>query len=215
MFCVIGEGAVVFDNLASKDQSGSPVSRATFGPYSTFTTYYDTTVGQGFRTGSSAPAYNLSSVTIALDRPIGAPYDLQLAVHASEGGLPGDRLFVLSGPTMPTAAGNYTYSAPAGSSLAPDASYFIVAGAKGDTSGNNEFLWYRSTSSEYASPSGWSIDPQIWGGLTQNGKTQWLPYLNAVALRIDAVAVPEPRGIIAVALGTLLVFSPSSAARRS
>ena len=112
-----------------------------------------------FRTGSNAAGYTLSAVTIEIDRVVGSPPNLVVAIYPDSGGKPGSSARTTLSGSNPTGAGQYTFTCSTNCGLAASTSYHVVLTAP--NAGDNDYRWETTSSaSETRQPSdnGWTID---------------------------------------------------------
>jgi hypothetical protein len=168
---------VVLSNLEQPGFSSSPLSTAFW-------------FGNRFVTDGSAAAFVLERVTLSLAPgiPPDASSNLFVAIYSDDGAHPGTLLESLSGSFRPTTAGDYTY-ASTGLGLAPNASYWVVAGVM---TGAGNYAWEVTESNLFTGT--WSIPPTATHIYSFNQGGQWEPAQNGFPRQfgISAVAVPEP-----------------------
>jgi hypothetical protein len=147
--------------------------------------------GSRFITDGSSPGFTLQSITVGLANAEGGG-GFFVAIFSDAGGQPGIALETLSGSEDPLSEGDYEY-ASSGISLAPNSSYWVVAGIQ-ETGGT--FNW-KAGGSQFSFTGPWTIpsnDTYITsfpeGGSTWNTSfnNDGFPFLFSVS----AVAVPEP-----------------------
>ena len=90
-------------------------------------------VAQSFRTGSSPPGYMLSTVRLEMSEQSGDP-NIVVAIHANSGSTHGAKLYDMLSPE--SLDGNMDiYHAPAGATLEPDTTYWVVIQTDSASSG--------------------------------------------------------------------------------
>jgi len=160
--------------------------------------------GNQFITDNSASSFLLDGVTIKMDTASATPGNFFVAIFSSAGDRPGTLLETLSGSSNPAAAGNYSYTST-GLSLAPNTSYWVVAGVSSGGSGGTGYNWV--VSDETFSYSGPWVIPTTDTHITSApaGGTDWNNFINDGYPRhfsVSATAVvPEPSVCVLVGFG--------------
>lgn len=177
---------VWLSNLASIDTSGSASSVIAFGRD---INNVIPRLAQGFRTGPNPDGYLPSSVTLAFRDAIGKPTGFSLKLFSESGGQPNEALGLLSGEPNPDHSGNYSYSAP-GLVLQSNTTYFLVVEGQGTQPfENDQYLWYRASSTAVDSNDGWQIG-DIWYSLNGGGWTLWAGYPpGALEIRAQSLVI--------------------------
>lgn len=147
--------------------------------------------GNRFITDSSAPSFQLDSVTLSMDAASATDGGFFVAIYSDGIGEPGSLLGTLSGSSNPAAAGQYTCLST-GLSLAANTSYWVVAGAG---SGGGTYNW-NLTGDPFSYTGPWQI-PATDTHITSfsAGGDNWNTLPNDSFPRqfsISATAVPEP-----------------------
>jgi hypothetical protein len=151
----------------------------------------DDWAGSRFITDGSSPSFTLQSITVGLANAEGGG-GFFVALFSDAGGLPGIALEPLTGSDDPLSEGDYEYTS-SGISLAPNSSYWVVAGIQ-ETGGT--FNW-KAAGSQFNFTGPWTIPSTNThitsfpaGGSTWNTSfnNDGFPFLFSVS----AVAVPEP-----------------------
>jgi len=159
-------------------------------------------VSDGFATGTSALGYNLNSVQVLLDGVYQNPSGFSISLYSQNGTQPGSSLGTLSGPSNPSVAGTYTYTA-SGITLTPSTDYWLVlADTSPELSG---YLWDVTSSTSYTSSDGWSINTARSYSSGDQG-TSWANIDSVIGeFAVNATVVPEPQSfaLAAVALAAL------------
>jgi hypothetical protein len=176
-------------NLPYVDTSNSSSSRIPFGTDINSITEW---LAQDFHTGNNSEGYLLDSVTIPFDNAIGYPtnFSCQIFDSTTTGG-PNVSLGMLSGNSNPRVSGDYSYSTST-ILLKPDTDYFLALEAAGShVYGNNEYLWYRASSTAIDASPGWNINGlwySLYGGSWNLSPSTYPP----AAFEVTAETVPEP-----------------------
>ncbi|MDE2979572.1 MAG: cadherin-like beta sandwich domain-containing protein, partial [Gemmatimonadota bacterium] len=132
-------------------------------------------LAQQFTTGSNASGYTLSEVIV---RVHSVPSDAStsnayVTIKSNNGGVPGNLLAALSNPDTLT-SGLLTFTAPAGTTLANDSSYFVVLNEEVATA-TSRLRFNATNSHEETGLPGWSItDGRRWksaGGVSWNSSS--------------------------------------------
>jgi hypothetical protein len=176
-------------NLPYVDTSNSSSSRIPFGTDINGVTEW---LAQDFHTGNNSEGYLLESVTIPFDNAIGYPTNFSCQIFdATTTDGPNISLGILSGNADPRVSGDYSYSAP-NILLKPGTDYFLVLEAgSSDVYGNNQYLWYRASSTAMDASPGWSINGiwySLYGGSWNLSPDTYPP----AAFEVSAETVPEP-----------------------
>jgi hypothetical protein len=151
----------------------------------------------GIFSGTNANGYSFDSVQLLMGAASGNPSDFSVSIYAGPRG-PGSSLGNLDGPSNPTAAGVYTYSAATSITLSPHSSYFIVVTA-GTNAANGAYEWSQCAAS-FNSSDGWLLPNGSW--FSSNG-ANWNTGSGSVASQfaIYATAIPEPATLALAGLG--------------
>jgi hypothetical protein len=161
---------------------------------------------EGFYTGTNTGGYILDSILL---NTLGVRGDLSgftvmlYSTGNSLGSFPGSSLDALIGPTDPSTAGTYTYTAPSNLTLSPSTTYFIVL-TSGTAVANGAYEW--SFAYGYAaSLDGWNSSPFCYSddGRNWNYQTQGANGLFA----INATVIPEPTLAVFILLGSGALIS--------
>ena len=139
-----------------------------------------------FTTGSHSSGYAIDSVSVELSRSPGEAANSAIAVtiRGDSSGTPGDTLITLTPPTgtVPTEVTAVAFTAPAGSTLAPATTYFLVAAA--DT---GEVNVHTTTSDSDASDFGWSIAD---GGRYASTGSNWADRTYSISMKVEGGLAP-------------------------
>jgi PEP-CTERM motif len=163
-----------------------------------------------FFTGGNSGGYLLNSVQLAMNNSSGLPSGFTVMIYAegpSLGGiLPGNSVGSLLGSGNPMAAGDYSYSAPSGLTLAPVSAYFIVVTSI-TAAGTGAYEWSLSGTDSYNPTGGWGVISGVSSGVYSsiNG-TSWTS-LSATypQFAINATPAPEPGTLGLLTLGGMLI----------
>lgn len=183
---------IVFSNLETPPNFGAGVGQ--------LSPPNNVMIGQGFRTGSTAPGYRLNAVTLNFDDATGNPGDFKLELYeglvsGTANGTIGEFLVT----TNPLTAGQYTFPFAGNLILAPGKSYMIVASAPNAAGPDmSQYHWYRGTFQPIPPAESWTDVGQVF---SFNGGVTWTP-VRAAALQfaIDAASIPEPSGVLLAAI---------------
>jgi hypothetical protein len=145
-----------------------------------------------FTTGSDAMI--LDSATLAMDAnsaTTNGGFSVSLYSNGSDG-MPNASLLTLSGSAAPQ-TGNYTYTAPSSFTLAPNATYWIVAMVPltGDPTYYN---WTFTVNSAFTALPGWSMGASALRVSFYGSAPSWSQATMPLRMEIDAtpVSTPEP-----------------------
>ena len=112
---------------------------------------------QGFTTGSNEGGYNLTSIVVKLDDDVpAATTNIAVSIRADDSGNPSDTVFAtLTNPAAFTASSDNTFTAPAGTVLTKDTTYFAHLERTG--SDDLEFVVTSDPIEDPTPATGWSI----------------------------------------------------------
>ena len=171
-----------------------------------------------FTTGSHPGGYVIHSVSLDLTRPPNRPAASAIAVtiRADSSGSPGDTLITLTQPagTVGVTAGTLkvAFSAPAGSTLAAETTYFVVAAPE-----TGSLTVSHAEGDGDASDFGWSIAD---GSRYASTGSDWADRTYSMSMRVDGLPAPAvlppdsaliPAGLAAGARFRLLFATSTSA----
>lgn len=173
--------------------------------------------GNRFITDGSAASFQLDAVTVSMDAAANTGGGFFIAIYSNGVGEPGTQLELLSGTANPAAAGEYTYTST-GLTLAPNTSYWVVAGIAG---GSGIYPWKLENLEEVHFTGPWQI-PATNTHISsfQNGGDNWrndLPHDGYARLfSVSATPVPEPSTmqVLLFGGGTAVIALASRARRR-
>ena len=117
-------------------------------------------IATAFITGSSSASYTVSSVDIqALDFSSGRVVikSTVVRIRSNNSGTPGDVVATLNNPGSVKSNALNTFTAPEGTILTGNTTYFLVVNDGRRVSINNNFQFSTTKSDEQTSPDGWSI----------------------------------------------------------
>ena len=166
-------------------------------------------IAQPFFPAASAVGYNLDSIQLLLGSTSGNASGLSVAVYSGSR-KPQTPVGFLSG-TDSTSGGIYNFTS-SGITLSPQTLYWIVLTAETPSS-NGNFLWERSSSQSYFSPSGWTMGLSFVSSEDGSSWLQTTPYPMQFALYSSEV--PEPSSLMLVGLGGSLLFTRLARKSRS
>ncbi|MCB1131528.1 MAG: PEP-CTERM sorting domain-containing protein [Verrucomicrobiae bacterium] len=171
----------------------------------------DTPIANSFTTGPGA-GWTLDGLTLSLSEALTVSGSISIELFSDNSGAPGTSLAVLSGPD-PSGSSftDYTYTPGGTVTLAAATTYWVVA--SGPLEGVfDTYAWERtSDTSESFAASGWSIGDATYEATTGTSSATWGSWSVVSAgdpnlFSVSATAVPEPSGVMLVALsGGLLV----------
>lgn len=196
--------AVMVSNLNETPVSSFPVGQSNWW------------AGNQFITDASAASFQLDSVTLSMDTAMNTGGGFFVAIYSNGVGEPGTQLELLSGVANPATAGEYTYTST-GLTLAPNTSYWVVAGISG---GTGIYPWKVENDAEVHFTGPWQI-PSTDTHITsfQNGGDNWrndLPHDGFARLfSVSATAIPEPATMQVLLFGGVAaVIALARSARR-
>jgi hypothetical protein len=148
---------------------------------------YNQSYAQSFTTGAD-PA-TLASVTLQIRNQIGLAVDgggFTVSLYSDNAGVPGALLSVLTGNATPKVDGPYTYTAPPGTPLAADTTYWIWATVSPPLPYKG-YSWAVASDMSETALSGWSLG--ACGSLTLSGGVgSWELYpVSRLKMAVDIV----------------------------
>jgi hypothetical protein len=156
-----------------------------------------------FLSGTNASGYTVNSIQLTLTDATGNPSDFTVMLW-DDSLSSASSLGTFSGPTDPTAAGIYTYTAPANLILSERNLYFIVV-TSGTAVANGAYDWSVAGSGSYDQNGGWfpgftgegqvstSTDGSSWNSIAGE---------NVLQFAINATPIPEPSPSVLILLGS-------------
>lgn len=165
-------------------------------------TFWDLQWGTGFRTGSEQSLLH-SALFLYNGAWYGTTGGFQFALHADDGGLPGEMTAQLQGPDRPV-NGITWYTAENPLVLEANTTYWLVASAP-QTESPRFFEWRGTTGSdEISNLAGWEL---LDSGALRTDEGAWTSHyaLGHTAIQIQAVPEPVTSGFIFSALGLVFV----------
>ena len=189
--------AVMVSNLAETLFSSSPLA---FGFW----------FGNRFVTDGSADSFTLDNVVWDLGDASDTSGNFFAGIYSDQSSQPGVQLELLSGTPNPAGAGDYTFTS-AGLSLAPNTSYWIVAGV---TSGSGSYSWNLTASNSHAGP--WSIPSTATHIYSFDQGAIWQTASDGFPRQfsVSATAVPEPANLTVIFTAVILCFAVWSGRQR-
>ena len=143
---------------------------------------------QPFTTGGHAGGYVLRAVQVRLGNPVPSSGDALVRIFSHDGG-PDTGLVTLVPPASFTADAVNTFTAPAGTRLAPDTTYYVVTTNAADTAGFSVGVTTSGTEDSGAA-AGWSIGD---GRYTKgSGAGAWQSRTVAVMIGIQGTVGARP-----------------------
>ncbi|MYG25973.1 MAG: hypothetical protein F4213_08100, partial [Boseongicola sp. SB0677_bin_26] len=139
-------------------------------------------VAQGFTTGSNAGGYTLTSIELDFDPAVEAASGVTARVAT---GLPsGTTTFVTLTNPSSIGSGNTTFTAPAGTTLSADTTYWVVVEATGGAVSAT-----RSNAEDTGGQAGWTVNDS---NLTRiaDSTGSWTSLAGPVMIRVNGSAVP-------------------------
>jgi hypothetical protein len=157
----------------------------------------------GFFTGNNTSGYLLDSIQLEMSDASGNPSDFAVMIYAQSGNLggpsPGSSLDTLDGSANPSTAGIYTYTDDLNITLSPSSFYYIVLTA-GTAIANGAYNWSHAGTYSYNPSENWGAGT-VWNS-TDGSHWSGNIFLNP-QFSINATAVPEPRILSLLVLGSL------------
>jgi len=178
-------------------------------------------IGKQFTTGGGGTNWNLASLQLTARYLQTGPTGFNVSLYSSTNGKPGTLITTLSGttPTLGTYA-NFTYTAPANTSLIQNTTYWIVMSSPVLNSYSIQTAAGGTANNTYTGLTGWSYaDGIAWSGSSGAGWTIYsgdrnpLLQVNLVGGGGGAVATPEPGTMMLLGSG-VLTFGLSRFRRR-
>ena len=112
--------------------------------------------GTPFTTGNDRDGYAISSVSLRLGS-VNAGETMTVAIRESSGGNPGDLVATLVSPATLTSDALNTFTAPAGTTLAPNTTYFLMVNDGADAFGTGAVQVSYSAADGQTGEAGWTI----------------------------------------------------------
>ena len=112
--------------------------------------------GTPFTTGNDRDGYAISSVSLRLGS-VNAGETMTVAIRESSGGNPGDLVATLVSPATLTSDALNTFTAPAGTTLAPNTTYFLMVNDGADAYGTGAVQVSYSQADGQTGEAGWTI----------------------------------------------------------
>ena len=229
-------GAEVLSNLGIGYTPDNPLYISNNTSYNTETVPY---LGSSFVVGTANSLWDLQSVTLRMENALdpATTETFTVAIYennggAPNGGIPGARLGALTGNANPATAGDYTYTAAAGSiQRTAGSKYWLVAEATGTTTSEHGYVWDVASGNGTnfsTQATGWSVDTahataQFNSNYLADSGNSWKDFTTAtddnivwtsadlngnMAFSISAIAafsVPEPARTAFCLLGLLSI----------
>ena len=157
----------------------------------------EVTQAQEFTTGANAEGYTLGSVVLNLRQALGEGQLPLVAIHRDNFGSPGTLLGVLNNPADPfgdssLSAGNRTFTAASGLSLAAGTDYWVWLKDTGSTVGREHYTTSTANSADQAGAEGFSIaDGRLQRDHTAPGEA-WIPKMGIVRMEIRGTVKEAP-----------------------
>ena len=183
---VSGRNAPAFADFAVTNKSDPLVSNTHLSePASN-----DLLQAQSFETGPNASGYTISEVDMRLGLASGRSTSVK--IREDNAGEPGDLVKTLANPGTLTSHSLNTFTAPAGTTLAPSTTYWITTN-EGISSNRAQFAL--TNSNDETGETGWTIgDDYLWrGDETQSWSTNSSSLLIAIRGTALEVTLPAPR----------------------
>ena len=148
---------------------------------------------QKFTTGPQKGGYRLDWLLFDIADSTGLASRVKVAIHENKNSRPGDRAAALTTPATIATGRTSRFTAPAGTRLNADTTYWAVVTVTKQGSENNNSLNLRSTASDDEDSGGlpgWSIADS---SNVETGSGNWPVTGNALKMHIDAVIrIPAP-----------------------
>lgn len=150
----------------------------------------------------------LEAVTLLLGTSTGADMDFTVSIINDNAGTPGGSIFaILTGNTMPSAAGEYSYTTgPGGLVLAANTTYWLrVELANPALNTSSSVPWNETSDLSESSPDGWAMGTKLTQTITNGSAGAWSSDpTRAMMFSLDVVPEPASAASALLAGGLLL-----------
>ena len=171
--------------------------------------------GTPFTTGADRDGYAISSVGLHLGS-VDAGQTMTLTIRESNGGNPGDLVATLVSPATLTSSALNTFTAPAGTVLAPNTTYFLIVNEGAGETGNVQ-VSYTLTDGQ-TGETGWTIGdvgrrkqyPQ--GSIVWMGAWRDTAFSSVARFALNGTANPTIASLVATSDVTFREQTPSDTA---
>ncbi len=129
---------------------------------------------QSFQTGTSYSGYTVTEVQIRLASRVSGSIQTVAKISANNGNVPGNVVATLTNPTSLLGDSLNTFTAPAGTTLEPSTTYWVVV--NDGLPGGDTWQYALTPGNGQTGETGWEIaDQRLCKGRNRNGHATWTP----------------------------------------
>jgi hypothetical protein len=182
------QGTIHLSNLAQPSSGSEQISS-------------DFHYGMLFRVWGNPSGYELNSIQLAMNSPLGTPSGLTVQLYSFNDitGQPGISMGTLNGPD-PMSSGTFTYSA-SDILLSPGSAYVVVLTAS-TPAATGAYNWSTTADTGYNSADGWFLSSGRFG--SSDGSTWGVSRLGPFQMAVFATPIPEPSSLALLLCGGVL-----------